>query len=218
MTELLLGCGSRRDKLMHNGKPEWENLVTLDNVVSHKPDVVFDLRQAGSMVSVTYLISSNSSKTPFLPMHFEAGLSSSSEGYRRGLAYSGQLPFQANSIDEIHAYEVLEHIGEQGNAKQLLDQFSEFWRILKPGGLFFATVPDFRSFWAWGDPSHSRVINEGTLIFLHQPTYVAQVGKTPMSDFRHLYKADFDPVYKSIEDEQFRFMLRAIKPSRYVAP
>lgn len=117
-----------------------------------------------------------------------------------------------DTFDEIHAYEVLEHCGLQGDYQLFFSQFREFWRILKPSGLFCATVPDWRSVWAWGDPSHTRIINEGTLVFLSQAQYRQQVGKTAMSDFRSLLApADFAIVGVQTVGEQFQFVLRAIK-------
>jgi SAM-dependent methyltransferase len=120
-------------------------------------------------------------------------------------------PFEDNQFDEIHAYEVLEHTGAQGDYKFFFAQFSELWRILKPDGVLYATVPEWKSIWAWGDPSHKRIINEGTIVFLSQKEYEQQVGITAMSDFRYLYKADFNIVHASYEGDQFCFALRAIK-------
>src|SRR5687767_7500638 len=51
------------------------------------------------------------------------------------------LPFADDNFDEIHAYEVLEHCGHQGDWRFFFNQFYDFWRILKPGGYFVATVP-----------------------------------------------------------------------------
>ena len=122
-------------------------------------------------------------------------------------------PFQTESFDEIHAYEVLEHIGDQGDWRTFFAQFTEFHRILKPNGLFFATVPMWNGLWAWSDPSHRRVISEGTLVFLSQAEYERQVGTTAMTDFRHWYKGDFE-IAASVKDEinqSFRFILKALK-------
>lgn len=128
------------------------------------------------------------------------------------------FPFDADSFSEIHGYEVLEHIGSQGDAELLFQQFSEFWRLLEPGGFLCATVPWWQGPWAWGDPSHRRVIQPETLTFLHQPAY-AELGKTARSDFRSIYRADFDIVWAcNLQNETFGFVLQAVKPSRWVAP
>jgi len=121
------------------------------------------------------------------------------------------LPFDDNSFNEIHAYEVLEHTGTQGDYIFFFAQFSEFWRILKPNGHICATVPAWNSVWAWGDPSHKRIINQETLVFLSQQEYKKQIGKTAMSDFRYVYKADFRTVFFKPMSENSYFMLKAIK-------
>jgi SAM-dependent methyltransferase len=121
------------------------------------------------------------------------------------------LPFKDEEFDEIHAYEVLEHLGQQGDYKLFFAQFSEFWRLLKPNGHFLATCPSRNSVWAWGDPSHTRIIQLEQLVFLSQEEYRIQIGKTPMSDFRNIYKADFETMYQDDDGETIRFVLKAIK-------
>ena len=120
------------------------------------------------------------------------------------------LPFIDNEFDEIHMYEVLEHLANQGDYKFFFSEFSEYWRILKPGGYFIASVPSMTSPWLWGEPSHRRVINSETLVFLNQDEY-KQVGKTAMSDFRSIYKADFKKVYQKESENTFYFILEARK-------
>jgi hypothetical protein len=119
------------------------------------------------------------------------------------------LPYswaQDEEYDELHAYEVLEHTGQQGDWKFFFAQFSEFWRILKPKGRLFATVPRWDRVWAWGDPSHKRVINHGSLTFLSQDSY-KHVGQSAMSDFRFCYKADFAFVWDDMDEDLFKFVL-----------
>lgn len=123
------------------------------------------------------------------------------------------LPFEESTVDEIHAYEVLEHCGSQGNYQFFFAQFEDFHRVLKPGGKIFATVPLPNSIWAWGDPSHTRIFQRENLIFLNQPSYDG-VHDSPMSDFRYLYQGDFDVIHLKEEGECLQFGLVAVKPSR----
>lgn len=203
--ELMIGCGSRRIKdprlftaaeirrWMENGHGftderhglEFQNLVTLDINPDHKPDIQFNLERIDG---------EQHNRIPAPP---------GSDYYL--------LKTPDSFYDELHAYEVLEHIGRQGDFRKFFAQFEEFWRILKPGGYFFASCPSYASPWAWGDPSHTRVITAGTLVFLSQEEYAKQVGRTAMSDFRFCYRADFETVFASDDNDTLLFILRAKK-------
>lgn len=169
-TELLIGCGHSRRKLIRFPEmpEEWSNLTTLDVEAGTRPDVVHDL--------------------DVLP-----------------------YPFADDSFDEIHAYEVLEHCGTQGDWRYFFAQFTELHRILKPNGLFIGSCPMWDSPWAWGDPGHKRVLTKGSLLFLSQSSYEAEVGKTHMTDYRHVYKADFRIEGIQESEHSWGFVLRALK-------
>jgi SAM-dependent methyltransferase len=119
-----------------------------------------------------------------------------------------------SNFDEVHAYEVLEHLGSQGDAQAFFRHFAEIWRVLKPDGFLCATTPSRYSPWLWGDPGHKRVILPQSLTFLDQTQYTAQVGVTMMSDYRNMYRADFK-IIQAQDDKVFnRIVLQAVKPSR----
>lgn len=123
-------------------------------------------------------------------------------------------PIEDNSCDEVHAYEVMEHLGQQGDFRRFFQDFSEIYRILKPDGLFCGTSPFWASAWAWGDPGHTRIISAESFIYLDQTEY-RQVGTSPMTDYRFCWKGDFkrEAMFVS-EAGQFQYCLRAIKPAR----
>jgi SAM-dependent methyltransferase len=124
------------------------------------------------------------------------------------------LPFENDRFDEIHAYDVLEHLGQQGDWRSFFDEWAEWWRILKPNGVLCGISPMWDSPWAFGDPGHTRIVGAESFTYLQQPEYTRQVGSTPMTDYRFHFKADFDLTEIYQVDQQLVYMLKAIKPSR----
>jgi hypothetical protein len=119
-------------------------------------------------------------------------------------------PFEDGEFSEIHAYEVLEHMGRQGDWRFFFAQWNEFYRLLEPHGLFFGTVPCPDSVWAWGDPSHTRIITLEQFVFLSQDAY-KQVGATSMTDFRSVYRGNFRLLFEQkTEDKRQMFVLQKV--------
>ena len=96
----------------------------------------------------------------------------------------GHLPFPPMSFHEIHAYQTMEHFGRQGDFIGLFATMRAFWRVLKPGGLFVGSTPALHSMWLWGDPGHTRVICQGTFVFLTRELYENGLGSTSATDYR----------------------------------
>jgi hypothetical protein len=204
--ELLLGCGYRRQRLLdpymyHPSQtasivPEtdrWRKPVTVDINVDCKPDFVMDLN---GWPWFTH--------QPQEETELELLWRLDRTRWR----------FRDSIFHEIHAYEVLEHLGQQGDTRRFFEHFGELWRILTPGGFLCATVPSRFSPWLWGDPGHRRAILPASLLFLRRPHYDQAVGTSPSSDYRAEFPGDFDIVYSFDNEETHTFVLQAVKPIR----
>lgn len=107
------------------------------------------------------------------------------------------LPFNDEQFDEIAAYDVLEHIGRQGDWKGFFEEFAEYWRILKPGGLFGIIVPYGQDWHA--DPGHTRFFSPWWFRFLDQDWYARELANgQPVTDYRWFWKRDFETLHLEV--------------------
>lgn len=118
------------------------------------------------------------------------------------------LPFRDATFEEIHAYEVLEHVGQQGDWKFFFSQFDEFGRILKPGGHLYIKSPGTNNPWVWGDPGHTRYMGPQVYYFLDKANYEKNQGKTPMTDYRSHFQISWKTVVQLENEKVFMIILR----------
>lgn len=134
-------------------------------------------------------------------------------------AYAWAKHIEPDHYDEIHAYEVLEHLHRQGDFMHFFSIWKSIWSALKPKGLVVATTPRWDSIATWGDPGHTAVYNELVLSYLSQDEYAKQVGKTAMSDYRRWFPPPFSFRARLVEYAEdgsgFRFCL---EKEEWIAP
>lgn len=234
---LLLGCGHARDRRIFPKQTYRQpgdtvfgpGLVTLDCNQWVEPDLWCDLNEHPPWHayprSIDVLYRDSDSVAFSKEQEKQHGLCMTEPRFgpigEPPLAYRIAYAMAESYWDEIHAYEVLEHLGQQGDHLALLRTFAELWRILKPDGYLCCTVPSRFSVGLWGDPGHRRVINQMTLVFLDQSEYIRQCDgprPTPMSDYRDVYQGDFRCLEHADDNTTFSFVLQAVKPSRWIDP
>ena len=80
------------------------------------------------------------------------------------------LPYDDNSVDEVRAFDFLEHI-PLGKTVGIIE---EIWRVLKPGGIFESFTPDAENGQgAFQDFSHVSFWVENSWLYFSEPNYRA---------------------------------------------
>ena len=79
------------------------------------------------------------------------------------------IPFPDHHFGSVSAFDFIEHVPRvlvthDNNATRFpfVELMNEVWRVLAPGGLFYALTPAFPSGQAFRDPTHVNIITEET--------------------------------------------------------
>lgn len=119
-----------------------------------------------------------------------------------------RFPFDDNSVDEVHAYHILEHLGEG-----FFHCMREIYRVCVHDAKIFIAVPHPRHDTFLMDPTHRRPIMEHTLVMFsrkHNTEDIILKGKeTPIGiinkvDFELIAKKyHFDSRFEGVPEEQY---------------
>lgn len=79
------------------------------------------------------------------------------------------IPLEDSSVDFVTAFDFIEHIPRFAIRDQpfnpFVDTMGEIWRVLKPGGRFYARTPAYPNAAAFQDPTHVNIITDQTISY-----------------------------------------------------
>jgi len=91
------------------------------------------------------------------------------------------IPFENSYFDCVTAFDFIEHIPRQllsldthKTRLPFVELMNEIWRVLKPGGTFYAVTPVYPSAAAFQDPTHVN--------FISKETHEYFCGSSPMAN------------------------------------
>ncbi len=112
-------------------------------------------------------------------------------GIRRANLVTQPIPFECDNFDSVSAYDFLEHVPRvmptpdgDGTRFPLIELMNEIWRVLRPGGLFYAVTPVYPSKEVFQDPTHVNVMTVDSHIYFTRPLKMAAM---------YGFNGDFEP-------------------------
>jgi SAM-dependent methyltransferase len=115
---------------------------------------------------------------------FGVDLSDRVEGdrVRRANLATQPIPFESDRFDSVSAYDFLEHVPRvlptadgQSTRFPFIELMNEVWRVLRPGGLFYAVTPVYPSPAAFMDPTHVNIMTTSTHTYFTRPQRMARM-------------------------------------------
>jgi predicted SAM-dependent methyltransferase len=110
-----------------------------------------------------------------------------------------QLPFEDNSVDEIVAHHILEHIGEG-----FIPLMKELYRVCSHGAILDIIAPHHFHDVFYGDPTHKRPITVPVMNMFSQKAnreHIEQYGSSSGMGLK--YGIDFELIWYDFEYDQF---------------
>ena len=82
------------------------------------------------------------------------------------------LPYADNSVDEVRAHDILEHI-PIGKTVAVIE---DIYRVLRPGGTFESLTPSTDGRGAFQDPTHCSFWNKNSWLYYTHDAYISLYG------------------------------------------
>ena len=91
------------------------------------------------------------------------------------------IPFPTSHFDSVSAYDFLEHVprifpdAQTGTRFPFVELMNEIWRVLVPGGRFYACTPVYPHPTAFQDPTHVNILTRDSHIYFCRPKLLARM-------------------------------------------
>jgi SAM-dependent methyltransferase len=109
---------------------------------------------------------------------------------RKANLFLEPIPYLDEYFDSVSAYDFLEHVPRvlptadgAGTRFPFIELMNEMWRVLKPGGMLYASTPCYPGRELFSDPTHCNFITDDTLLYFTRPMLMARM---------YGFKGDFD--------------------------
>ena len=104
----------------------------------------------------------------------------SSAEVRAADLFRDPIPFDSDYFDSVSAYDFLEHIPRTAITATstrfpFVEAMNEIWRVLRPGGRFYASTPAFPHAAAFQDPTHVNILTRQTHIYFTRPQLLGRM-------------------------------------------
>ena len=121
--------------------------------------------------------------------------------YKVANLFLDPIPYDDNSFGSVSAYDFIEHVPRLlstndglGTTFPFIRLMNEIWRVLAPGGRFYALTPAYPSAEAFTDPTHINIITEQTHTYFCGDEPLGRMygfqGSFRAVDVRRVYRSD----------------------------
>lgn len=119
-----------------------------------------------------------------------------------------KLPFDDNSVCEVKARHILEHLGDG-----FFHCLQELYRVCEDGAVIDITVPHHRHEYFLNDPTHKRPITvDGLTLFSKKYNDYCVSIDDGSSKLGHYYNVDFEVIWSDYAyDSRYNHMIQAVK-------
>jgi SAM-dependent methyltransferase len=121
--------------------------------------------------------------------------------YKVANLFLDPIPYDDNSFGSVSAYDFIEHVprilptADGGSTTfPFIRLMNEIWRVLAPGGRFYALTPAYPNAEAFTDPTHVNIVTEQTHTYFCGDPPLGRMygfnGSFRALDLRRVYRSD----------------------------